>query len=95
MPITKKDLQGALRAQSKELKAYVDGRLDERLGQQTKELKAYAAQQTEALARMIKNGFDEVDKQFASLRAELDVRKTVARHEQKFRKLERAFNTRL
>ncbi len=96
MSITKKDLQDALRAQSKELKSYVDRRLDQRLAAQTKELKTYADEQTEALARIVQKALEEqtrhFDERLEALAQALDVRKQVERHEKRLLEIERALN---
>lgn len=57
---TKKDLGGL--ASKEDLRA------------QTEELKEYSRQQTEELARIVKEGFDGVDKQLAGIVTMLDVR---------------------
>ncbi len=60
-----------------------------------KDLQDALHEQTEELAQLVKHGFDGMDKQLASLRAELDVSKQLAEHERKFRKLEQTLNTQL
>ena len=62
---------------------------------QTKDLKAYARAQTEELARMVKDGFDGVDRQLAGIIQMLDVRKRLEEHERKFARLEQTLNVKL
>jgi hypothetical protein len=46
--------------------------IDQKFDAQTKELKAFAREQTEELARMVKNGFDHVDLKLAIIVERLD-----------------------
>jgi len=58
-------------------------------------LKANLFDQNEALGRMIKKGFDGVDRQLAEIVKILDVRRIVEEHERKIAKLEAALNVKL
>lgn len=76
-------------------KEYLDekfNRIDQRFDKQTEELKAYADQQTEKLAGMVAEGFEEI-------KAQLDVRERVQKIqtmvERKFAKLEEALHIKL
>jgi hypothetical protein len=55
---------------------------------QTKELKAYAREQTEELARMVADGFVDIQHR-------LDVQRLIEAHERKFQKLEEALHIQL
>ena len=83
-PITKNELDQALKAQTKELKAYVNDT---------------ATEQTEALARIVNSAFETqnqwLKQEFEAVRKDLDVRKRLEQYDRKFRKLEHALNVKL
>jgi hypothetical protein len=54
--------------------------LDEKLAEQTRELKSYTREQTEELARMVAEGFDDI-------RERVDLRERVTRVEQQLQRI--------
>ena len=67
---------------------YFEQHLQQQLKAQTTDLKAYAREQTEELARLVADGFED-------LQARLDLREQLAAHERKFQKLEEALHLKL
>ena len=64
----------------------------EGLAQQTEELKAYAREQTEELARMVNDGFEEVHRRLDVIAQVQQIQHTM---ERKFAKLEEALHIKL
>ena len=65
---------------------------DKKLDGQSKELKAYTREQTEELARMVNNGFEDVHQRLNVGERVHEIEKTI---ERKFSKLEEALHIKL